>query len=356
MLEIKIRKQLAAFSLRLDLALEPAFTALFGPSGSGKTTTLNLLAGLLTPDDGEIALDGRLLFSKEKKINLKPRARNLGYIFQESRLFPHLSVQQNLQFGLRRPSEHSRAFDFDEIVAVAGLAPLLPRMPGDLSGGEKQRAALARAILAAPDYLLMDEPLAALDQPVRLALLEFLKEVHERLALPILYVTHDLSNVINFADQVVVLKAGTQVGVGPPLALLDKMSAPPLVSREDIANIFQAEITAHDAAKGVTRVQAKGLELILPRLHAAVGENVLLNLPASEIILSVIQPQGLSASNIFRGQITAIHHIGERVFVAIAAGETFTVEIVQATVKRLALAVGKEVFLIFKASSFRRLG
>ncbi|MFQ5707224.1 MAG: molybdenum ABC transporter ATP-binding protein [bacterium] len=355
MLAASIRKQIEDFEIDLALEVAPGFTALFGPSGSGKTTTLNLLAGLLTPDQGEIVLNGRILYSKKKKINLVPQQRQVGYIFQESRLFPHLSVRDNLRFGLKRTPRQNQKFGFENVIQIAGVGHLLQRMPADLSGGEKQRVALARALLASPDYLLMDEPLTALDLSSRLAFLKFLKELHQRLALPILYVTHDLSTVLNFADQVVVLKNGSNVGYGSPYSLLDKMAAPPLLSFEDVPNIFEVEITSHHETKGLTIAAVEELTFILPLLKCAVGEKISLNIPASEIIIAKEKPKLLSASNIFAGQITQLYHLGERVLVKIDAGQSFTAEIVPATVERLTLQVGGEVYLIIKASSFRRL-
>ncbi|MFQ6113727.1 MAG: molybdenum ABC transporter ATP-binding protein [bacterium] len=356
MLRVKINKQMSGFNINLDIEIKSAFTALFGASGSGKTTTLNLIAGLMAPTQGEIALNDRILFSKKEKINIAPQKRHIGYIFQESRLFPHLSVKKNLEFGWHKIAGKNRKFRFEEIVQVTGVNHLLNRMPRDLSGGEKQRVALARALLASPDYLLMDEPLAALDLPARLSFLKFLKTIHNELHLPILYVSHDLSNVLNFADRVIILQNGRNIGYGPPYTLLDKMTAPPLISREDIPNIFEVEIVAHHASKGLTMVEVENLTFVLPHLERAVGEKVLLNIPASEIIIAKEEPRGLSASNIFAGTITDIYHLGARILVAVNAGEHFTVEIVPATVERLDLRKHAKVFLIIKASSFRRLG
>lgn len=355
MLLVKLKKQFASFNLDLSLEIKPSFTALFGPSGSGKTTTLNLIAGLLQPSEGEIELDGRTLYSKSSKINVPPEKRSIGYIFQESRLFPHMTVKNNLLFGWQRTPAKGRKFALEETVEVTGVRHLLNRKSEDLSGGEKQRVALARALLAAPDYLLMDEPLAALDLTTRLSFLNFLKDVHKRYDLPILYVSHDLANVLNFADQIVVLENGKSIGYGSTYSLFDKIKTAPLVSGEDIANIFEVRILSHEPAKGLTTATVGNVTFILPHLSCPVGEKLLLNIPASEIILSPEQPRNLSASNIIAGTVSELHHLGGRVLTEVDAGITFTVEIVQATVKRLALQRGKKVFLIIKASAFRRL-
>ena len=356
MLSLKLKKHWANFKLDLDLEIKPAFTALFGPSGAGKTTTLNMIAGLCRPVKGEILIDDRILYSDKKGINISPQDRGVGYIFQESRLFPHYSVQKNIEFGLTGTLQEKRRFSFSEIVEVAGLAALLTRMPIALSGGEKQRVALARALLASPDYLLMDEPLAALDLTARLSFLKFLKEIYRKFKLPILYVTHDLASVLNFADEVVILQNGKNIGYGRPYAQLDQMIAAPLVSSADIANIIEMKVTSDKSSKGLTEASCGELSLVLPHLDCTIGEKLTLNIPASEIIIGVKKPDGLSATNILPGKITDIHHLGERILVDVAAGPKFTIEIIPATVERLGLQTGKDVFLIFKASSFRRLG
>lgn len=354
-LALDLEKKRNGFELQLRVTIAPGFSALFGPSGSGKTTTLHLIAGLLKPDRGEIRLNERLLYSAQKGLHVPPNRRRIGYIFQESRLFPHMTVEQNLRYGYRRVHGGERRFAFDEVIEMAGVRPLLSRRPDDLSGGEKQRVALARAVLASPEYLLMDEPLAALDQPARLAFLRFLKKIHGQWQLPILYVTHDLSSVLNFAEEMVMIEAGRLVGQGPPYALLPQISAPPLTAHEDIANVLDVQVVAHEPAKGITRVAVDDLHFVLPLLKVREGESVSLNIPASEIILAREEPRGLSASNILTGDIVALHTVGERVLVNVDAGARFAVEIVPATVERLGLRVGQRVFLVIKASSFRRL-
>ncbi|MFQ5639788.1 MAG: molybdenum ABC transporter ATP-binding protein [bacterium] len=355
MLTIHVRKKIADFCLELDLEIQPAFTALFGPSGAGKTTTLNLISGLSSPSEGKISLGKTTLFSGPEKINLPPRKRNIGYIFQESRLFPHLTVKNNLIYGLTRTPDRSRRFDFDEIVEIVGVSHVLDRDCRDLSGGEKQRVALGRALLASPQYLLMDEPLSALDLNARLSFLSFLKDIHQRYALPILYVTHDLATVFNFAEQVVIIEHGKNVGAGPIDSQLEKMKTTPLLPGEDIPNIFRMTILAHEPSKGLTFVRAGELTFTLPLLQMAAGEEIMLNIPAAEIILSTEKPRNLSASNILPGFVHKLRHLGERILVEVDAGLKFTVEIVPATVERLALQKGKKVFLIMKASSFRKL-
>ncbi len=355
MLRIDVQKKLPAIELSLELEIFSGFTALHGPSGSGKTTILNLISGLVDPTDGEIVLKETVLYSREKKINLPPQKRHIGYIFQESRLFPHLSVRENLEFGYKRLKAEERQFSFAEIVDVTGVGHLMTRLPGNLSGGEKQRVAIARALLASPEFLLMDEPLAALDLPTRYSLLKFIKEIHVELNVPVLYVTHDVTQVLTFADKVIVLKNGRFSGYGTPFSLLNEMFSGPLVPYEDIPNIFEATLTAHDKEKQITTAKSGQASFILPYLDVPVGEKVVLNIPASEVILATQRPDGLSANNILRGTIREMQALGKRILVAVDAGLILKAEIVPATVKRLKLEAGKDIYLIIKASAFKKI-
>jgi molybdate transport system ATP-binding protein len=285
----------------------------------------------------------------------------VGYIFQESRLFPHLSVKKNLEFGYKNVPEKDRKFNLRQVVAIAGIEQFLIRTPAELSGGERQRVALARSLLASPEYLLLDEPLAALDLPVRLSFLNFLKTVHHKLDLPILYVSHDLSNVLNFADDVIIVDGGHVLGYGPAYQMLEKMTSAPLLTSEAISNIFETEITADNMEQGKTIARDGELELVLPHIDAMPGEKLLLDIPASEIIIAIRKPTGLSASNSIAGTITAIHKLHERILLKVApasagrSNQMFTVEVLPATVQRLQLEISKNVYMIIKASSFRRL-
>ena len=355
MLNINIQKKFDAQEICINCEIKPAFTALFGPSGSGKTTTLNMVAGLLDPDAGQIVLNDRTLFCKTRKVNMPPQRRNVGYIFQESCLFPHLTIRQNLEFGWKKVPNDAHKFEFNDIVTEVGIERFLDRKPHSLSGGEKQRVALARALMASPDYLLLDEPLAALDISTKLSFLRFLKTIHERHQLPILYISHDLTDVINFADEVIVLDQGTVLGQGRPYSLLDKMSSPSLLNYIDVANIIEVEIESCQSVEGEIRVKSNNLHLILPDFKCHSGEKLQLNVPASEIILSIDEPHGLSASNIIPGRVTTLHHIGGRALVDVDTGIPFTVEVTSATVDKFKLKKGDDVFLIIKACSFKQL-
>jgi molybdate transport system ATP-binding protein len=220
MLEIDIRHRVGELDLAVALRAEGPVTALFGRSGAGKTTLLNLIAGLATPDHGRIALDGEVLVDREAKINRPAHKRRMGYVFQDARLFPHLTVRQNLLFGRFLARARLRGESVERILALLDLEGLLGRRPAHLSGGEKQRVALGRALLAAPRLLLLDEPLASLDDGRRDDILRHLERVRDDLAIPILYVSHARSEVQRLASHVALIEKGRLTGFGDTARLM----------------------------------------------------------------------------------------------------------------------------------------
>jgi molybdate transport system ATP-binding protein len=216
MLAVNIQKQLGAFALDVAFDAAVGITVLFGPSGAGKSATLALIAGALSPDAGRIALGGTPLFDKTARIDLKPEQRGVGWVFQGARLFPHLSVEGNLRYGLKRASSHPVRIPFDAVVQMLGVGALLDRRPLTLSGGEAQRVAIGRALLSQPSLLLMDEPLSSLDDFRKEEILAFIEQVRDAFALPILYVTHSQAEALRLAERIVVLDVGRVVCAGPP--------------------------------------------------------------------------------------------------------------------------------------------
>lgn len=204
MLEINISKQLGQLALQVDVKISSNITALFGVSGSGKSSIINLVSGLIQPDQGYIKLKGKTLFDTETKINIPVHQRKMGYVFQDGRLFPHYSVKGNLCYGMSNKS----AVNFEQILHLLGLENLLNRYPISLSGGEKQRVAIGRALLSQPDILLMDEPLSALDLPRKQELLSYLEGLVQQIDIPILYVTHSLDELVQLAEDVILLDQG----------------------------------------------------------------------------------------------------------------------------------------------------
>ena len=355
-LKMDCRAGLGTFQLELLLNLKSAFTALFGPSGCGKTSTLKLIAGLLSPTSGSIALNGQTVFDSEKKIDVQPEHREIGLVFQDGRLFPHFTVKQNLEFGLKTTPVEKRKLRIHDVVDLLKMARLLARKPASLSGGEIQRVAIGRALLTSPGLLLMDEPLAAVDLPAKLAILAELQKIHDTFALPIIYVSHDIGTVLNIASHVVLMGFGEVIAEGLPYDVLAEYVTRPMMSSEEIRNILEIEIMAHDNEKGTTEVRTQNTSFTLPRLPDGVGAKLHIDIPASEIILAIEKPKGLSARNILSGHVVEICHLGGRVILRVDVGIVLSVEIVEGTLKGLNLKVGRDVYLVMKATSFRRVG
>lgn len=246
MLNINVEKQLGPVNTQLPLQ---GVTAVFGRSGAGKTSLVNLLGGLTTPDKGEISLGNTLLF-KHKTVNLPPEKRRIGYVFQEARLFPHYSVKGNLTYGMR----HKAPELLDKVVSLLGIEKLLNRYPSTLSGGEKQRVAIGRALLTSPQILLMDEPLASLDLPRKRELLPYLQTLAQELKLPIVYVSHSLDEILQLADHMLVLHQGKMIAQGPLAEVWNSEQMRPWVPLQELSSLLNARITDRHPDYPMTRL------------------------------------------------------------------------------------------------------
>lgn len=301
-LSLRITHRQGDFTLDAAFEAPPGITMLFGRSGSGKTTLINAVAGLVRPQAGHVAVDGRVLFDAEAGIFLPPHRRRLGYVFQEGRLFPHLSVRQNLLYGhwfTPRPLRRER---LGRVVEMLGIGPLLDRRPGALSGGEKQRVAIGRALLASPGLLLADEPLAALDEARKAEILPYFERL--RGEVPILYVSHSAAEVARLATSVVVLEQGRVVRQGPAAEVLADPAVTPLGARSAGALLI-ASVARHHA-DGLSELDAGGHPLFLPRVAQPPGARLRLRIAAHDVILSRARPEGLSALNILPGRVHEI--------------------------------------------------
>ncbi len=306
MLEIAVRRRQGAFQLEVDLATGAGVTALFGPSGSGKTSLANMVAGLARPDQGRITLDGRPLFDGAARLDLPPERRRIGYVFQEGRLFPHLSVRSNLIFGQRRVPAAERAVPFDDVVAVLGIEALLERRPARLSGGEKQRVAIGRALLTSPRLLLMDEPLAALDAARKAEILPFIAALSRHFATPILYVSHSMDEVLQLADSLVLLQNGQVAAHGPVEELLARPDLAPLTGRGHAGAVLRATVTAHDDAAGVTRLAFAGGPLLVARAPLTPGQSVRVRIAARDVSLALDPPGRVSIQNCLPASVVRV--------------------------------------------------
>ena len=352
---LNLRKSFPGFQLSVKADLPAGIAAVFGPSGSGKTTLLNCIAGLDRPDEGDIRRQGQTLYSSSEGINLAPERRRVGYVFQDNLLFPHLSVQDNIHYGYKLTPESHRRVDPAQVVDLLELSPLMQRRTSGLSGGEQQRVALARALAASPGLLLLDEPLASLHLTIRGRILRYLKRIHRELSIPMLYVSHSISEVIALADSALVLDKGRQVALGEPRSLLGRSDAAPLISRDSVENIFDVTITEHLPESGITLAALGEASLALPQIDASVGQPVSVSIRASDVILASERPSSISARNILEARIDRVDAAGRSILVHAHLEQPWISEITPDALANLNLHEDESVYLIIKSSSISLL-
>ena len=341
----------ASPELAIDFTAPHGATALFGPSGAGKSTVVATIAGLTHVHAARVIVDGTVLTDTEHRIHIPPERRRLGLVFQDARLFPHLRVRQNLRYGLDRAPPGD--IDFDDIVDLLGIAPLLDRRPHTLSGGERQRVAIGRALLAQPRLLLMDEPLASLDAARKAEILPYLVRLKHSLALPIIYVTHALDEVFSVADTLVLLEAG-QVRAYGPLTELTARGDLPLAARDDAGAVLEARVAEHHPARQLSLLRAGPLALWVPLVAGSLGTHLRVRIPAREIILATEAPAGISLHNILPTLVAAVteDHARHTAMVELASGEArLLARVTPDAVARLALRPGKPVLALVKSMS-----
>ena len=317
----EFRGVLGQFALNASFSVpSKGVTALFGPSGCGKSTVLRCFAGLQHLPGSFCAIDGDIW--QDKTIFRQPYQRPIGYVFQEASLFQHLSVRRNLLYGAPRGKVHFGAgsVPFDEVIDLLGLVALLDRSPRHLSGGERQRGAIGRALLSQPKLLLMDEPLSALDRLTKDDILPFLERLHQRLLLPVIYVSHDMTEIERLADHLVLMQAGTVLAAGP-LSVLQSDPSLPLAAGRDAAVSFDAKVEAYDAAYGILTLQVDGGRLLVPAAPVAVGERRRLRIAASDVSLAREAPVASTMLNALPARIVSKSPVGaSEVLVVLALG------------------------------------
>ena len=327
----------------------PGLTAIFGPSGAGKSTVIAAVAGLLRPDECRIVLDGEVLADTAANKWVPPEARRAGLVFQDARLFPHMSVAKNLRYGLRRAP--AGPIGFDDVVALLGIGALLDRRPHTLSGGERQRVAIGRALLSQPRLLLMDEPLASLDGARKAEILLYLADIKPVLRLPVLYVTHAMEEVARLADSVVLMEQGSVMATGDLMDMTSRADLA-LAGRDDAAAVLPARVLSHDPERQLSRIEAGGASLLVPLLDESAGAEIRVRIPAREVILAREVPTAISIHNIVRGTVRAVTQEPMRhaalVEIALANG-AFLARVTPDAVVRLELAEGAPVLALIKS-------
>lgn len=351
-LSVDAKTRLGQFSLDVSFTSEQGVTALFGRSGSGKTSVIRMIAGLSRPDQGRIVLEDDVVMDAAKGVFLPPHRRRFGYVFQEARLFPHLDVRKNLNYGRWFAPKTGRPDNFDQVVELLGFGGLLERRPGKLSGGEQQRVAIGRALLSSPRLLLMDEPLAALDESRKNEVLPYLERLRDELGLPIVYVSHSVSEVARLADRVVLMKDGRIEAIGGASEVLRDLSG----ETREAASVLTGTVEAVDDTHRLARVTTGAGTLLVPAQQAQVGKKVRVLVPARDVMVATSRPEGLSALNILSGTVERIDADGEGMIgVRIICGsETILARITAFSGGMLGLTPGQAVFAAIKTAALER--
>ncbi len=357
-LTVAIRKSFsssgqAPFVLDVQFSAAPGITILYGASGAGKTTLLDCVAGLLTPGEGRIASGEAVWFDSASGLALPPNRRLAGYLLQTLALFPHMTVRQNVQYGLAALPGEQREARSREILESFRISQLAERRPSEISGGERQRVALARALVTRPRVLLLDEPLAALDAVTKARIVDDLRAWNAKQNIPILYVTHQREEVFALGESVIVLDAGRVIAQGPPHEVLGRPTSETVAHLAGFENVFQCTILAQHPELGTMTCSIAGAELWIeaPLARLDVKQSVQVGIRAGDILLAVAPLQGLSARNVFEGTIRSLEQRDVHVAATVDCGPLFHVQLTLGACKSLNLQCGMRVWLIIKTYS-----
>jgi molybdate transport system ATP-binding protein len=364
-LDVRFRKRHAApaqeFVLDVEFQAAPGFTILFGPSGAGKTTLLDCVAGLARPDSGRIAVGDRVLFDAARKIDIPVAKRRVGYVFQSLALFPHLTIEQNVEYGLTHLPSAERKQHASAMLQAFRISHLAHRSAREISGGESQRAALARTLVTDPDVLLLDEPLAALDTPTKSKIIDDLREWNRAHRIPVLYVTHSREEVFALGERVLVLDAGRIVAQGTPHEVMSAPLQETVAQLAGFENIFDATVVEVHPERGTMlcrimtdrreAVSAPSVLFETPLVRAEVGSALRIGIRAGDILLATSLPVGLSARNVIPGRVAAVEQRDMIVSARVNCGVEMEVHLTLAARDSLQLAPGREVWLVIKTHS-----
>jgi molybdate transport system ATP-binding protein len=341
------------FVLDVSLEISSGITILLGPSGAGKSTLLDCLAGLVQPDAGQIAIGGDALFDSSSRTNLPPQKRRIAYVFQSLALFPHMSVEDNVTYGLTHLQQQERRARALEVLATFRVENLKSRRPGEISGGEKQRVALARSLVTLPRLLLLDEPLTGLDAELKASIVDDLRAWNAAQRIPILYVTHSRDEVDALGERVIAMDHGRVVSAGTPQEVLEAPRRKRLAQAAGFENFLRGMVVDVREADGVMRVrlEASACEIEVPLGYAAAGSRAQIAIRAGDILLATEPPRGLSARNVLAGRIVSLDQRGTLMVARVDCGVVFTVHVTPGAARALALALEQKVWLVLKTHS-----
>ncbi len=349
-LDFDLKLQQGDFQLDVAAQFTEGITAVFGPSGAGKSTLLACLAGMITPDDGHVVMGTETLFSSKDGIRRPPQSLRTAMVFQDGMLFPHKTVRQNIEYGYRFANPDHRVIDPEELSVFLEIDNLLDRYPQTLSGGERQRVALARGVATSPRLLLLDEPVASLDVRLRNEVVSYLRRVHERYGIPMIYVSHSLSDVMALAQTALVLDRGRVKSHGPVVDLVADLASTTRVGRDDLDNLYVGTVTDSGA------IRIGDIEIVAQPSGYQPDQQVTVSISASDIMLALSQPQGISARNILSGTVQRVEVGDFAAFAFIDAGAEFVVELTPEAVEALNIKPNQNVHVIFKTSSITVTG
>ncbi len=350
LLTFNITKRFRDFALECEATFDCGVTAVFGHSGSGKTTLLNCISGMDSPTGGEIELLGRTIFSIEDGVNVPAEKRRIGYVFQDMALFPHMSVLDNIMYGYKLTPVPFREIEPGQLIDLFQLSPLLDRGVANLSGGERERVALARALATSPDLLLLDEPLASLDMGFRGVIIRYLKRIWRELRTPMIYVSHSISEVMALAESALVLSDGKPVVQDRPSSLLFHPGVSTIADYATLENLLDAQVVSRAGDGGLAELRVGDVRLLVSDVYREPGEEVTVSIRAGDIILARDAPSKLSARNILPATVREIHVSGPRVLVYADVGCDIVVEITLGALEDLELREGQQVHLIVKTN------
>lgn len=354
MLDVDIKYKKNDFFLDVKFAFPSGVIGVFGKSGAGKSTFISILSGIIKPDQGYIKAAGATVFDSVEKINLAPHKRKIGYVFQDSLLFPHLSVKANLLYGFKLNKTSEQKISLDHIINLLGVESLLERKPMTLSGGERQRIAIGRALLAQPQMLLMDEPLASLDLQRKLEILAYIELLRDEINIPIVYVSHSIAEISRLADTIVMMVDGKSVASGPLNDVVNQLDFN-LVDQYATCSILDATIVEH--IDGLTHLTFSGGELWIPFLDKKIGTNVRTRIMAKDVALSIHKPEGISTLNILKSTIVSINSQNDThadIHLMVSKFK-LSARLTNRSIKLLDLNAGCEVYALVKSVSFEEM-
>lgn len=354
MLDVEVKHRLGDFALDAQFATGPGLVALFGKSGSGKTSIVNVLAGLVRADSARIVLDDETLVDTARGVFVPRHRRRIGYVFQDARLFPHLTVRQNLLYGRFFAPSTDNGPPLDHVIDLLGIEKLLSRRPARLSGGEKQRVAIGRALLAKPRLLLMDEPLASLDEHRKAEILPYIERLRDESRVPIVYVSHSIAEVARLASSMVLLSGGKVAAAGATADVMQRLDLQPLTGRSEAGSLVEATVERHDEQFGLTTLRSRGGLWRVQQIKAAAGTPVRLRVRARDVLVARAHPDQVSALNVLQGVVAAIGvPDGPSVDVRIDCnGDALLARLTRYSVDHLGLAPGVPVFALVKSVAF----